>query len=221
MKTQAIRMRRLLIVLMMALPMVAGAQTEWDELEQETPQTSKKSESKKKAAKPSEDPKYLEGAVPMVGGRVLFEKEISSPGKKASEVFSIVAAYMEKMTGQSNQLEQSHLTLRDSLEGRVNGSYQEWLVFKNKPLELDRTRFLYNLSAECSDGKAILRLGSIYYLYDEEREPTTYKAEEWITDEYGLKKNKQKLSRVSGKFRRKTIDRKDYIFGKIEQLLNK
>ena len=45
------------------------------------------------------------------------------------------------------------------------------------------------------------------------------KAEEWITDEYGLKKNKDKLSRVSGKFRRKTIDRKDYLFGKMAALL--
>ena len=48
----------------------------------------------------------------------------------------------------------------------------------------------------------------------------TYKAEEWITDEYGLKKSKEKLSRVSGKFRKKTIDRKDYIFSRFEKLLN-
>ena len=58
----------------------------------------------------------------------------------------------------------------------------------------------------------------IYYLYDEERNPQTYNAEEWITDEYGLKKNKDKLSRVSGKFRRKTIDRKDYLFNKMANL---
>ena len=60
---------------------------------------------------------------------------------------------------------------------------------------------------------------NIFYLYDEERVATTYKAEEWITDKWGLKKNKDKLSRVSGKFRRKTIDRKDYLFNKLESLL--
>jgi colicin import membrane protein len=61
----------------------------------------------------------------------------------------------------------------------------------------------------------------INYLYEEERTPETYKAEEWITDEYGLTKKKNKLARVSGKFRRKTIDRKDYIFKRFETLLTK
>src|SRR5574344_1453700 len=43
--------------------------------------------------------------------------------------------------------------------------------------------------------------------------------EEWITDKYGLTKNKAKLSRVSGKFRQKTIDRKNYLFDKLESIL--
>ena len=61
----------------------------------------------------------------------------------------------------------------------------------------------------------------IYYLYDEERIPTTFKAEEWINDRYGLNNKKTKTSRVSGKFRIKTIDRKDFIFNKLETLLTK
>jgi colicin import membrane protein len=72
---------------------------------------------------------------------------------------------------------------------------------------------------ECEDGKAHIDMTRIYYIYDEERQPLTYKAEEWITDEYGLKKKKDKLSRVSGKFRRKTIDRKDYLFNKFAGIL--
>jgi len=49
----------------------------------------------------------------------------------------------------------------------------------------------------------------------------TYYAEEWITDRYGLNKKQTKLARVSGKFRKKTIDRKDYLFNKFNDLLNK
>ena len=108
--------------------------------------------------------------------------------------------------------------MKDSVNHQLAANYQEWLVFKNKPLVLDRTRFMYTLTAECSDGKAEVTMRRIYYLYDEERNPQTYNAEEWITDEYGLKKNKDKLSRVSGKFRRKTIDRKDYLFNKMANL---
>ena len=125
------------------------------------------------------------------------------------------------MTKEPNQIEQSRLTLEDKDNNRVVASFQEWLVFKNKPLNLDRTRFLYQLMAECKDGQADIKLNRIVYIYDEERDMTTYRAEEWITDEYGLNKKKTKLARVSGKFRRKTIDRIDYIFNRFTQLLQK
>ena len=74
--------------------------------------------------------------------------------------------------------------------------------------------------ADCRDGEVDLKMMRIVYLYDEERTPTTYKAEEWITDKYGLTKKQNKLARVSGKFRRKTIDRKDYLFEKMAEFLN-
>ena len=74
---------------------------------------------------------------------------------------------------------------------------------------------------DCADGEASIKMTRIYYLYDEERDAQTYQAEEWITDRYGLNKKQNKLARVSGKFRRKTIDRKDYLFSKFEQLLTK
>jgi len=48
-----------------------------------------------------------------------------------------------------------------------------------------------------------------------------YRAEEWINDRYGLNKKQTKLARVSGKFRRKTIDRKDYLFNRFTKLLEK
>ena len=99
------------------------------------------------------------------------------------------------------------------------GNYQEWLVFKSTALVLDRTRLYYHLIVNCSDGKADISMTRIYYLYEEERDPQTLKAEEWITDEVGLNKKKNKLSRVAGKFRRKTIDRKDYLFNKFASLL--
>ena len=78
---------------------------------------------------------------------------------------------------------------------------------------------MYNLDVKCLDGKADITMTRIYYLYEEERDPQTFRAEEWITDEVGLTKKKNKLSRVAGKFRRKTIDRKDYLFNKISELL--
>lgn len=197
----------MLIAMMACLPLMGMAQNSW-----ETENT--------QGQQVNPDQKYLVGAVPVVDGKVQFTKEISAPGKSAAQIYDIILKYFTQLTKEDNQLEQSRIVGKDSINHSVAGSYQEWLVFKNKPLVLDRTRFMYTLTAQCEDGKATITMRRIYYYYDEERDPQTYLAEEWITDEYGLKKNKQKLSRVSGKFRRKTIDRKDYLFNKIANLLN-
>ena len=154
-----------------------------------------------------------------MNGQVVFQTTIAAPGKSARQIYDILHAQMAKMLKEKNQFEQSRFTIENPEKGELAAYYQEWLVFKNKPLVLDRTRLMFNLTVVCKDGSAEVTINRIHYLYDEERNATTYRAEEWITDEYGLKKDKQKLSRVSGKFRRKTIDRKDYILDKFATLL--
>lgn len=128
--------------------------------------------------------------------------------------------YMERLTRMPNQLEHSVVALADSANNTLCANYQEWLVFKSSALVLDRTRFYYSLIANCSDGRIELKMTRIYYLYEEERNPQTYKAEEWIDDDNALNKKKDKLSKMSGKFRRKTVDRKDFLFGKFNEILN-
>lgn len=199
-------MKKLFIAIMMCLPLSMAAQNTW-EMPEETENGS------------SVDQKYLVGAVPVVDGKVVFQTVVDAPGKSASQVYNIVKAYLMKMTKEANQFEQSRIILDDSIKHEVAGSYQEWLVFKSTPLVLDRTRMMYNLVVKCEDGKADITMTRIHYLYEEEREPQTYKAEDWITDKEGLNKKQNKLARVSGKFRRKTIDRKDFLFNKLASLL--
>ena len=201
-------MKALLALSFALLPMMhTEAQNTWEEVERT-----------QSAVNP--DAKYLAGAVPVVDGKVVFSTVIAAPKHTASEIYDILHKEMLRMTKEKNQFDQSQMIRESKESGELGAYYQEWLVFKNKPLVLDRTRLMFNLMVKCADGKAEVTMTRIYYLYDEERHPMTYKAEEWITDEYGLKKSKEKLSRVSGKFRKKTIDRKDYIFSRFEKLLN-
>ena len=199
-------MKKLIIVMLMCLPMGMTAQNTW-----EMPEES--------ATTVNPDQKYLAGAVPLVDGKVVFNTVIQAPGKSAAQIQDIVWKYMQKMVKEKNQFEQSRIVVNDSVKHEVVGNYQEWLVFKSTALVLDRTRLMYNLIAKCEDGKADITMTRINYLYDEEREPQTYKAEEWITDKEGLNEKQTKLARVSGKFRRKTIDRKDFLFNKFAELL--
>ena len=203
-------MKQFIIALLMLLPMTGTAQENvWDTLKQDA------------TANVDPDAKYLVGAVPEVDGRVVWQKTVKVPGKTAAQLYDQTLSLMQQLTKAPGQLEQSRVTVENKENGQIVGSYQEWLVFKSTALVLDRTRLLYHLIAECKDGEVDLKMTRIIFIYDEERTPQTFRAEEWITDRYGLKRDQKKLSRVSGKFRRKTIDRKDYLFEKFDQFLSK
>ena len=199
-------MKKLIFALMMCLPLGLSAQNTWEMPEE-----------KSQAVNP--DQKYLAGAVPLVDGKVLFNTVIDAPGKSAEQIQNIVRQYLKKMLTEKNQFDQSRIIIDDSVKHEIAGYYQEWLVFKSTALVLDRTRLMYNLIVKCEEGKADVTMTRIHYLYDEERDPQSYRAEDWITDKEGLNKKQNKLARVSGKFRRKTIDRKDYLFSKLAELL--
>lgn len=204
-------MKKLIVTILALMPLTMWAQDNtWELPEQEQEEV--------KAEKENPDQKYLLGAVPVVDGKVVFSKTIEAPGKSAAQIYGILKQYMEKMTKESNQIH-SQLLVADDSKHELGGSYEEWLVFKKTLLQLDRTRFLYVLEANCSDGKADVTMSRIRYLYDENRNPEHLKAEEWITDKEAVNKKGTKLLPISGKFRRKTIDRKDFLFNKFETLL--
>ena len=204
-------MKKLIVTILALMPLTMWAQDNtWELPEQEQEEV--------KAEKENPDQKYLLGAVPVVDGKVVFNKTIEAPGKSASQIYGILKQYMEKMTKESNQIH-SQILVADDSKHELGGSYEEWLVFKKTLLQLDQTRFLYVLEANCSDGKADVTLSRIRYLYDENRNPEHLKAEEWITDKEAVNKKGTKLLPISGKFRRKTIDRKDFLFNKFETLL--
>ncbi len=204
-------MKKLIVTILALMPLTMWAQDNtWELPEQEQEEV--------KAEKENPDQKYLLGAVPVVDGKVVFSKTIEAPGKSAAQIYGILKQYMEKMTKESNQIH-SQILVADDSKHELGGSYEEWLVFKKTLLQLDRTRFLYVLEANCSDGKADVTLSRIRYLYDENRNPEHLKAEEWITDKEAVNKKGTKLLPISGKFRRKTIDRKDFLFNKFETLL--
>ena len=204
-------MKKILITLLLALPMMAAAQDNtWERIETEP------------VSKANPDAKYLvENAVPMVDGKVTWKTTINAPGKSAQQIYDILLAQLNKMVSEENQLtERSKVAIQDQANHQLGATFHEWLVFKNTALSLDRTVLNFQLIADCSDGKADVQMTRVSYDYELERDPTHYTAEEWITDKYAVNKKHTKLTKLSAKFRRKTIDRKDFIFNKFTALLN-
>lgn len=203
-------MKKYLIAILLALPLAVSAQDNtWERIEVEP------------VEKENPDAKYLaENAVPLVDGKVVFQTVIKAPGKSADQIYDILLKQLEKMVQEPNQIENSVVALQDLDKHELAAVFHEWLVFKNSALALDRTQFNFQLHVLCSDGQADVSMARMSYDYDLDRKPTHYTAEEWITDKYAVNKKHTKLYPISAKFRRKTIDRKDFIFKKFESLLN-
>lgn len=171
-------------------------------------------------AKLKEDPKYLEGAITFdEQGKIVFDTEIEALGKSAAQLYDLVFDYMSGLT-QDKESKASRMALVNKDEHIIANTMDEWLVFSNSFISLDRTECKYNLIAKITDGKVSLSINHINYIYEEGRQ-TGFKlpAEEVIIDKVALTKKKNDLARIFGKFRKKTIDRKDQIFSEIAALV--
>lgn len=166
--------------------------------------------------------KYLrKNAVPVVDGKVAWTRVIKVPGKTAGQLYDRTAEYLAALTSDSKQLAGSQVAIKDKAKHNLVATVHEWLVFTDRALSLDRTEFFYVLNATCSNGQVSITMNRLRYKYDVQGDVSTYTAEEWITDKYAVNKKHTKLFPVSGKFRRKTIDRKDEIFETLKNALEK
>ena len=170
-------MKKSIIALLMLAPMAAMAQNTWEvPSAQQTEQVQKKALFEKK--KKTIDKKYLAGAVPVVDGKVTFTLDKDVAGKSADEIYGIVYSFLEKMTQQSNQVQniddKSKIALINKGEHTIAAKFKEWLVFKNTALALDRTVFSYTIIAKATDGHLNLTLSRISYQYEMHMPDTIY-----------------------------------------------
>lgn len=236
-------MKKIVIALMLCIPMMTMAQSEWEapkSAQQKLEEARKAEAAAEKARKDAEkatkktesqstielkeDPKYLTGAVPVVDGKVTFTLDLDIPGKSAQQIYDLAYPLIDQLTIDEHQVKNgtSQVSLVNKKEHIIAARMQEWLVFSNGLLAIDRTEFNYTLIANCTDGHLNVTISRIRYNYEMERETGfSITAEQWITDKYGLNKKKNDVNRKSGKFRKKTIDRKDQIFDAIKEEFSK
>lgn len=157
-----------------------------------------------------EDQRYLAGAVPVVDGKVVFTREINAPSFSKAQIYQQLLKW-----GQENfNTKESRVAYQNEAKGEIAIIGEEYVVFSSTALSLDRAMMKYRIIIECKEQACSLQLTGIRYEYNVsyQNEPEKYLAEEWITDEYALNKSKTKLNRISGKFRKATIDFADKTF---------
>ncbi len=161
--------------------------------------------------------RYLAGAVPTVNGYVQFDAEYSIAKKSKAEIMDSLRSFVQReLIDGPDQLPQSRITEVSPDSGIIAASIEEYMYFKRTNWQIHRVKFYYQLVFRVKDGSFTATMRRLHYRYDPEVTAGDFdddrRAENWITDEAALSKNGTKLQRISGKFRKHTIDRKNYIF---------
>lgn len=165
--------------------------------------------------------KYMQGGVPEANGKVTWSKTYELSGLPVDKVYEKALSYFSTLVTSENQTEKSTLAVVDRIGHKLVARAQEWLIFSNKALSLDRTKMNYAVSVECTDGVCKVIITNISYHYEEGR-PTEahYTAEEMISDKVAF--NKKGTGFTKGgtkKFRICTIDRMEQILKQFEYTL--
>lgn len=168
--------------------------------------------------------RYLKGAVPMIDGKVVFTLDKDYENCDAQKIYDNVYDILYKMTNEENQFEQSQITLVNKNEHIIVARFKEWMVFQKNAFVYDRAVFNYTVIARCSNNHVNITISHINYIYETDDNGEggySMPAEKCISDEFALTKNKKKLSKYYGKFRRMTIERKDEIFNNIHTAITR
>ena len=165
------------------------------------------------------DAKYLEGAITLKDGKVTFSSEMVTPAMTKEQIYETILNWANKRFQPTEKMN-ARVLFQNPEEGSIAIGGEEYLVFSNSALSLDRTRIYYQMKVLCENGKSNIEMSRIRYWYDEARDGgEKHEAENWIVDEWGLNKSKTKLAPICGKFRKKTIDLKDELFMEIQSIL--
>ncbi len=155
------------------------------------------------------DEYYLEGAVPEVDGKVVFIRELELPGWSQDQIFDKVKEWLALSERQDQDIILSRNVIREDREkGEIYVQNQEYLVFIDRGLSLDRANFSFVQHYVCSPNKCVLEISRLKYVY----ENVTRVAEGWISDDYALDKTKTKVYPGVRRHRIRTVDRMDELF---------
>lgn len=184
-------MKKLLLLIAICLPVLAMAKDKVD------------------------DTPYLSGAVPEENGVVTFQKSFKVLGKSKSDIYKTLKPWVENLVNTSIEAPGNYARFTMDTQDTIVAKVCEYQVYKQKFLNLDRSRFRYTLIVCIDNERVTIKQTALAYYYGEDLEGnkgSNLRAEEWINDENALNKSKTKLLPKSGKFRRKTVDRAKELF---------
>ena len=132
-------------------------------------------------ASADDDKKYLAGAVPEVNGIVTFEKSFKVKDKSDEQIYQTMLGYLQnELIANAIDDLRTRIVSDGKADGVISARIEEYMLFKKKPLYLDRTRIRYQINISTGNGAVKMTISQISYYYSEDMDGTggiTYKAE--------------------------------------------
>lgn len=162
--------------------------------------------------------KYLKaGAVPTVGGKVVFTDSVSIvDGYTSEQVNTLARAWVESFL-KDRDAARNRVVKEEN--GRIDVMAQQEIVFANNAFSYDKALMNYVVTLNSAPDRCIISISRISYNYNDGTTTEVIIAEDYITDENAVNKKGTRLIPMTGKFRRKTIDAADEIFASFQEMV--
>lgn len=165
------------------------------------------------------NPKYLQGAVPEVDGKIVFSRAIKVNNSISDDkIFDLMNKWAQENYASPTNPKQRVL-LSNAEDKAIACKGETNLTFRKAALMLDRAIMGYQLIFEIESGECLASIRNIRYEYDDKgTKDNIHTAEDMISDKAAL--NGEKLNRYYDKFRIHTVDSVNSIFNSIDIYLN-
>lgn len=207
-------MRKIILAAaVMTMPLSVCAQSVWE-------RQSHASNGDVQVTRTDPNKKYIDQKITLnQEGKVVFSQCITVNGKSQKDIMEAVMIYGNDLVEKATEKYpgRSIAQVIDKEKGLISVRISDEIVFSSKILGKDFSRINYNLIFTCNNNEILVEMQNITYDYEEQRKHEHLIAEEIIIDDIAVNRNKNKLERYYGKFRRATIEYRDNIFREINE----
>lgn len=160
--------------------------------------------------------RYLaKDAVPVVDGHVVFTNNIAIlDGNTQEKVGEIASKWLD---GYLAGFDKAKNRVISSAQGEIVAMGDRELVFTDNAIAYDAAQMSYALTIKYSASECSMQISRIKYVYNDGTGTDRLTAEEYIVDEFAVNKKGTKLTPITGKFRKKTLDFVDEVFGSFNE----
>ncbi|MBO5406884.1 MAG: DUF4468 domain-containing protein [Bacteroidales bacterium] len=160
--------------------------------------------------------RYLaKDAVPVIDGHVVFTNNVAIlDGNTQEKIGEMARKWLDTYLAGFDVAKNRVIS---SAPGEIVAMGDRELVFTDNAIAYDAAQMSYVLTIRYTVSESSVEISRVKYVYNDGTGTRRITAEEYIVDEFAVNKKGTKLTPITGKFRKKTLDFVDEVFGSFNE----